>query len=130
MFRSNDCDLNNKTDKTLIKFENQRFLWIWKDNKDEYQLFLNTLNQTNLGEIIINNIIHECDVFVCAFVLKIDTYIDIKKVSWKEVYRNSKSLDDVYRFLNEKIMSKNFKNIVTKLYDYRISLNIEILVSC
>ena len=123
LFRAENCDPNSKIDETLVKLRNQRFKWIWKNEKKEYQSFLNTLNQSDLKKIIIKDLIHESNVFV----LKINSHISLKKAFWKKAYYDSEWFENVYRFLEKETMSKSVKNIISKFYDYRIYSNTEIL---
>ena len=123
LFRAEDCDSNNRIEDALVRFRNQKSSWVWKNERDEYQSFLDTLNQTDLEEIIIKSTIQKCSVFV----LEIDFNIDLKKISWKKAYYDSEWFEDVYRFLENETMSENFKNIVFKFYDYKIYSDTEIL---
>ena len=123
LFRAEDCDSNSKIKKTLNKLRSQKSSWIWKNEKDKYQSFLNTLNQTDFEKIIIKSTIQKCSVFV----LKIDFNTDLEKISWKKAYYNSKWFENVYRFLENETISESFKNIVSKFYDYRIYSDTEIL---
>ena len=123
LFRAENCDSNSKIEEALNKLRNQKFSWIWKNEKDEYQSFLNTLNQTDLEKIITKNTVQRCSVFA----LKIDSNTDLERISWKKAYYDSKWFENVYRFLKNETMPESFKNIVSKFYDYRIYSDTEIL---
>lgn len=55
--------------------------WIWKNDKDEYQAFLVSLNDIDKRKVVDHESLHEVNVFAATF--------DLKKTSWSDVYRSS-----------------------------------------
>ena len=85
LFRFEDCDIDDKIKKALAKLKSLRFSWIWKNEKNDYQFFFDSLNKSDLEEIITKNTIQKCNVFA----LKINSHTDMKKISWKKAYWSS-----------------------------------------
>ena len=123
LFRSEDCDTDGKIEEALAKLRSLGPSWIWKDGKDGYQFFLDSLNKSDLEEVITKGTIQGCNVFA----LEINPHTGMEKASWKEAYWSSEWFGDIYRFLEEGILPRNSKGIVAKSYDYRISPDTDIL---
>ena len=114
IFKNPDCFSDENVSlmsETLIKEES---IWIWKNEKNEYEAFLASLNDMNKQEIVDHDSLHEVDVF--AVIVRI-----LKKSSWSDAYRSSNWFADIYRIHTD---TKNYRpsfEIFNKAMIYRMN---------
>ena len=124
LFLTENCTTDSNVIKTWRVISKKNSKWIWKNDKKNYQVFLNFFNDSNKIEIILSEILQRKNVFFQFLSMKI--IIDSNCDSWEKAYLASKWFADIYRvhITNQSFSSSN---VFFKIMNFRIDLHIKVL---
>ena len=113
LFTENECETNEVIQKINKSLQEHDSMWVWKDDKKEFDEFLVTLNSTRQTKIRQHDIMNDLSVFSLITIARIDV------ISWKQIYEIFTWFDEIYELLIDK--SNTFSSwIIKKSFDYRI----------
>ena len=114
IFKSSDCFSDENISLMTEALVKKESAWIWKDDKDEYEAFLASLNDVNRQEIVDHESMHDINVF--AVTVKI-----LKRFSWSEAYRSSNWFSNIYRIHIDMKDYRAFLEIFNKAMTYKMN---------
>ena len=88
LFLAKDCTADLNVIETWRIISKKNLKWVWKNDKKNYQIFLNSFKNSDKMKIISNEILHEKNVFVQFLSMK--TIVDSNRNFWKKTYLISK----------------------------------------
>ena len=115
IFKNPDCSNDENVSYMTEVLAKNGPAWIWKNDKDEYQAFLASLNGVNRQEMIDYESIHEVDVFTTTLGL------NLKKTSWLDAYRSSNWFADIYRIHTDTKDYRALFGIFNRAMAYRVN---------
>ena len=124
LFLTKNCTADSNVIETWRIISKKSSKWIWKNDKKNYQAFLNFFNDSNRTEIISDEILHEKNVFFQF--LSVKAIVDPNRDFWKKAYLTSKWFADIYR-AHTTDQSFSLSGIFFKIINFRIDLHIKIL---
>ena len=122
LFLAKNCTVDQKMIETWRVISKKNSIWIWKNDKKDYQIFLNFFNDSNKMKIISNEILHEKNVFFLSMKINVDS----NRNFWKKTYLISKWFADIYR-AHTTDQSFSLSDIFFKIMNFRINFHIKIL---
>ena len=114
IFLEDECFFNFDIKNALKKIQKNRS-WIWKNDKKEYEEFLNFLSWNKKNEIIQKRTLNEISVFVTIFEM-----IENNRKNWQNCYRRFNWFEKYYIYLKSESLFEHDSKIFKKTFDHKI----------